>query len=166
MFSLDRISQIRGSTSLKAWNYYPGRKTAFLYVEHEEPLPMGDIKAALSTARLRWQQWHTERPHSLLSSHIFPLERCRPHLTPSVLVFFSSLSRRAARTFLPAPNLIFSLLFLWDCHFYTSFYQHFFSPLLSAVFSFFACQSLFCCSDILRRGIWYQALRIGCVTSV
>lgn len=110
----------------------PGERLYFLLLEHEVSPPAGDIKAALSPAQLRRQQWHTERPHTPLSSHMFPFERCCPHLTPSVLVFFLPnicvvLSLRATLT--SAPNLIFSSLFLWDCHFYSPFYQQLFPTL-------------------------------------
>ncbi len=102
----------------------------FLFLEHEVSFPVGDIKAAPSPGQLENQLLlsisptqktavtHMKTTHLSLSSHIFPLERCRPHLTPSVLVFFLifhavlSLSLRATLTFLPAPKLIFSSLFL------------------------------------------------------
>lgn len=86
-----------------------------------------------------------------LSPHIFPLERCRPHLTPSVLVFFFIIF-----------HAVFSLsLFLWEQH--SPFYQYLssFSPLCSCetvtthlpiafspfVWSCFICYSLFCCTE-------------------
>lgn len=114
----------------------------FLFLQHEMSIPVEDIKAGLSPAQLenhlfclsdpqRRQQWHTAGPHTSLSLLTFSLLRDVLTSLPQCLSFFSSsmlssLSLRAALTFLPAPKLIFSSLFLWDCRSYTQFTNSFF----------------------------------------
>lgn len=94
LFLLDRgeaVSRKHISESLELRLY-------FLFPEHEVFFPVGDIKAALSPALLRWR--HKARPHTSLSLLTFSLLRDAVFTSlPQRLSFFSS-----------------SMLFLWEQH--------------------------------------------------
>lgn len=105
----------------------------------------------------RQQQWDIERPHTSLSSHTFPSQRCCPHL--SLLL---SLSLSLTATLTSAPNLIFLVCLSLRVTFIAPFTNSFF--LLCS--QFFTPYTLCYCSDIFQWAVWHATPHEDCVTSV
>lgn len=130
------------------------KRSYFLFLEHEVSLPVGDIKVELPSAQLQNQLnkstrkiavTHSKTTHLSFFSHFPSWEMHSLSAFFFILHVVCSLWEQHSPFYWHLISfLIFSSLFLWDCHFYTPF-TNVFLPLC------FICCSLFCWSDILSE---------------